>query len=98
VDENGTDRMPELLYADTSYYDQAEIGNEVLLTYAKPAVTDQSRTLMLHSKGFYKILRNPQGTPQFEALREFRKAGRLPVYSREQYVKTISDQSLSITH
>jgi hypothetical protein len=98
VDENGTDRMPELLYADTSYYDQAEIGNEVLLTYAKPAVTDQSRTLLLHSKGFYKILRNPQGTPQFEALREFRKAGRLPVYSREQYVKTISDQSLSITH
>jgi hypothetical protein len=90
-DEKGIDRKQELIVADTSYYDQEIIGNEVHLTFEKPANKDQSRTLLLHSKGYYKILRNPQGKPQIEVLREFRNPGRLPVYSREQYVKTISD-------
>ncbi|HLO60141.1 MAG TPA: hypothetical protein VK179_15435 [Bacteroidales bacterium] len=98
TDENGIDRKQALSVADTNYYDQEIIGNEVNLTFEKPAKANQARTLLLHSKGYYKILRNPQGKPQTEALREFRKADRLPGYSHQLYLKTISDQSLSLTH
>jgi hypothetical protein len=97
TDEKGNDKRTVLTKADHQYYDQEEIGNEVLLTFEKPANSDLSRTFLLHTSGYYKILRDQQGKPQMQILSEFRVPGRFPGYSKELFLKTMDDFELSAT-
>jgi hypothetical protein len=97
TDEKGNDKRTVLAEVDHQYYNQEEIGNEVLLTFEKPANSNQSRTLLLHTSGYYKILKDQQGKPQMQILSEFRIPGRFPGYSKELFLKTMDDFKLSAT-
>jgi len=92
TDENGTDKTSLLMSADQGYYDQEEVGNEVILSFEKPSLSGKSRTIMLHTEGYYSILRDQQGKPQIKALKEFRNPGRFPEYSRQMFDKAMAGQ------
>ncbi len=90
IDENGID-LTEVIASDNgSYYIQPDVGNEATLTFPVTEYADESRTLILHSKGFYKVLREQGGRPDRAALKTFRQPGRLPEYSKELYEQMVS--------
>jgi hypothetical protein len=83
VNENGESTKDELLFDDELYYVQPEIGNEAILTFPVPEMADERRTVFLHSKGYYQILKDSKGIPKVRALREISKEGNFKVYSNE---------------
>jgi hypothetical protein len=85
VDEKGANLTDLLSYADNEYYIQNETGNEALLSFNIPELSENHRTVLLHSKGHYYIMRDQQGKPDRQLLRTFRKPGRFPAYSREMF-------------
>jgi len=97
IDDKGIDIRSKLIADDNEYYIQPEVGDEVILNFAEPASSDKSRTVILHSKGYYLILRDQEGKPNKKALRKFRKEGRFPEYSRELFLDFQSKQRVS-TH
>lgn len=60
---------------DQKYYTQPTMDNQAVVTFNLPDLTDQSRTVILHSKGWYEIIRNPVGKPDVEKLKAFRNPG-----------------------
>lgn len=89
IDENGADVSDAIRYDDQVYYVQPEIGNEAILSFEVPEFTDESRTVILHSKGYYKILRDLEGRADWKNLRTFRQPGRMPQFSKELYEEMI---------
>jgi hypothetical protein len=92
VDEKEKDVSREISANDNLYYIQPEVGNEATLTFPVPEFRDETRTVILHSKGFYKIIRENTGKPDRATLKTFRQPGRLPQYSKELY-----EQLMNIT-
>lgn len=82
TDENDRDVRPALLHDDEQYYNQPEIGNMADLVFTAPEQS-ASRTIVLHSKGYYEILSNSEGAPQLKALQKIRKPGNFNSYSNE---------------
>ena len=82
TDEKNIDLSGLLNSADNKYYIQREIGNESLLTYTLPEWSEDARTLILHTRGYYHIQRKQTGKPDRQFLRSFRKPGRFPTFSR----------------
>lgn len=72
VDETGKDVARLLREDDALYYVQPDVGNQAVVTFDLPDSTSPHHTLLLHSKGWYRILRNPGGIPDKEGLRAFR--------------------------
>ncbi len=68
---------------DNKYYNQVNIGDEALVHFQFPESTSEQSTLYLHSKGWYEILRDPQGTPDREYLETFREPGRFNRFVNE---------------
>jgi len=84
-DENGFDVRPELITDDQHYYIQPETGNEATITFPVPELTDQARTVILESKGYYHIIREQQGRARMMEIMSFREPGRFPLFSKELY-------------
>lgn len=87
IDENGIDVLEAIKTDDRLYYTQPMIGNEATLTFSAPELTDEGRTIILHSKGYYKILRDQQGRADWKSLKTFREPGRMQQFSKELYEK-----------
>jgi len=85
IDENKVDVKLKLLNDDQSYYTQTKIGNEANLTFPAQELTDESRTVILESKGYYHIIREQQGRAKMIEIMSFREPGRMPLFSRELY-------------
>ncbi len=83
TDETGKDVSLLLNSDDNQYYIQAEKGNAADIRFPVPEMTDESRSLFLHSKGYYKILRDPRGLPDSRKLQELKEGDGLPQYSLE---------------
>jgi hypothetical protein len=94
LDENGTDLTDFLNYSDKDYYIQKNIGNEALLTFDIPELSEQQRTIILHTKGYYRILKDQHGKADKKLLKSFRNPGRMPAYSLEIFHKLQVDHSL----
>jgi len=87
IDELGNDISDAIRSDDHVYYIQPEIGNEAVLRFSAPAFSDSRRTVILHSKGFYTILRDQDGRADWNTIRTFRQPGRMPQFSKELYHK-----------
>ena len=86
--ENAVDgknqNVKDLLIADDSlYYIQTDIGDAVELQFRVPAIKGMQRSLFLHSKGHYKIIREQTGRPDMRTLRSLDRGNGLPQYSIE---------------
>lgn len=85
IDEEGNDVSEAIRYDDNLYYVQPEIGNAAILSFPVPELTNESRTIILHSKGYYKVIREYTGIADRKTLRTFREPGRMPMFSKELY-------------
>ena len=83
VDNKSMDIKSTLLKDDNEYYVQQDIGDEAILNFKVPDITDESQTVFLHSKGYYIILRDLEGKANKKVLKGFRKKGRFSEYSIE---------------
>ena len=95
VTETGESTKAALLFDDDSYYVQPEIGNEAILTFPVPEQLGEERTIYLHSKGYYQILKDSKGIPKVKALREISKEGNFNVYSNELMQAMLKEYMLS---
>jgi hypothetical protein len=78
------DDVKDLLIADDSlYYIQPDIGDVVEMTFKVPASKGMQRSVFLHSKGHYKIIRDQTGAPDLKTLRSLNSENGLPQYSLE---------------
>ena len=86
--ENQKDVSGLLAKDDTKYYTQPAMTNMAVVTFDLPKATDQNRTVILHSKGWYQVLRNPDGKPDVDQLKKFKEPGRFNQFVNEQ-IKTM---------
>jgi hypothetical protein len=83
VDHTGTDISHLVAGDDDLYYIQPEVGDEATLSFPLPPLEGEDRSLILHSKGHYHILREPTGRPQVRSLRTFRESGQFNRFTNE---------------
>jgi hypothetical protein len=68
-DESGRNVLPELSRIDDSYYQMPERGNHAYVTFpAPPLRTGMTRTVFLHTRGYYRLHLDPQGEPKTALL------------------------------
>ncbi len=85
LDHRGDDVSRLIAVDDELYLDQPEIGDETVLVWPVPApAAGLSRTVVLHSKGHYEILREFTGRPDREYLSTFREPGAFIRFSSER--------------
>jgi hypothetical protein len=81
IDQNGKDVRKKMQADDRRYYIQPEVGDMAVVNFALPSLSaSDTRTMFLHSKGWYEILRNPSGDPDKEFVEKFREPGQLNRY------------------
>lgn len=97
IGQNGEDRTAALRNDDGLYYSQPNIGDEALIRYAMPMqAPGTQRSLLLHAKGHYEILREPvEGKPNLLYLQQFSRPGALPKYSRERWHELMRPEVLT---
>lgn len=84
-DQRGRDLIAALSAQDGRYYDQPDVGDEAILTFAIPeAPAGTAQSAFLASRGYYDILRKPEGKPQVASLKRFRSPGTLSRFSAER--------------
>jgi hypothetical protein len=84
-DQDGRDLRVPLSAADGKRYDQPRVGDQAWLRFAVPsAPAGQEQSAFLASRGYYDILRTPQGRPRMAKLKGFREPGALPRFSAER--------------
>jgi len=88
MDQNSIDVSHELRYDDDQYYHQPNIGDQAFLTFDVPEqIEGTKRSVILHSKGHYEILRDAEGTPDLVYLSSFKKPGTFSQFSRERFLE-----------
>ena len=84
IDNNGIDIRAALTSDDDDYYTMPQTGDQAVLAFTAPASRpDCARSFILHSKGYYRMLKDYSGQPDLAFLRQFSRPGRLGLYSRE---------------
>jgi len=70
-DEAGRDVRTLLNRHDGKYYEMPRIGNHAALRFhAPPPSAGMTRTVFLHSRGYYNLHLDPQGAPQTTILEQ----------------------------
>ena len=88
VDQDGKNVKQSLINTDKKYFTQPRVGDTALLQYpAPPQKEGWSRTVFLHSRGHYKIIRHATGKPDREHLARLRETGNFGRFSREQLLE-----------
>ncbi|MBW6497141.1 MAG: hypothetical protein K0B09_02005 [Bacteroidales bacterium] len=83
INQLGGDVTHLLAADDDLYYVQPEIGDEAVVKFVLPAMTDESRSIILHSKGHYQVIREPSGRPDRQYLQSFREPGQFNRFTIE---------------
>jgi len=82
------DIKDKLLEDDKEYYTQPNIGDEAVLTFKLPSPGINKRSIVLHTKGYYQILREPSGKPNVTYLKSFSQPGQFNKFCNE-YIESI---------
>jgi hypothetical protein len=90
IDHTGEDISQLLAGDDGLYYVQPLVGDEAMMNFRLPPLAGEERSLILHSKGHYHILREPAGRPQLSSLRTFREPGRFNRFVND-YMLSVAD-------
>jgi len=89
ITQTGADMTGALSTDDGQYYSQPEIGDVAEVRYSvPPQAAGTERSLILHAKGHYEILRDPvHKTPNLRTLKRFQKPNALANYSRALWLQ-----------
>lgn len=86
-DQHETDIKGLLSGDDDLYYEQPSMGDAALLTFPAATVPDGCvRSVFLHTKGFYEILKHGEGKPDMAYLKSFREPGQFIRFSKERFM------------
>jgi hypothetical protein len=83
TNNNGNDVKNLLVQSDSLYYIQPEIGDEATITFDSPELKNTKRTVVLHSRGHYQILKKLNNIPDKKYLNSFKQAGSLNRFAEE---------------
>jgi hypothetical protein len=91
VDRDGINVLPALASVDRKYYEMPGMGDSADMSFATPPVRAGSeRTLILHSRGYYKLHIAETGEPDKATLRAFDKVpGSVVRFAAEQYNQSL---------
>jgi len=89
IDQAGTNKLEQVSSRDKEYAVLKEVGDEITITFPAPSLQDSSRSVFLHTSGYYTILRDLSGKADKNKLDSFRHPGRFPRFSKEEYEKGI---------
>jgi hypothetical protein len=68
-DSDGLDRLAQIAANDDSYYEMTNIGNRGYISFnAPPLRPDMKRTVILHTRGYYKLHLDSKGQPNQDLL------------------------------
>jgi len=87
VNEAGEDVSGVMKADDKQYYIQPETKNFAEVTFSLPELKAGERSLFLHSKGWYEILIDPQGKPDWKYIKAFREPGRFNQFVAEKFLQ-----------
>jgi hypothetical protein len=82
-DEDSGDVTRLLAGNDKLYFTQHPNQNSTEIVFDLPGMTHEGRTLFLHSKGWYEVLRNPSGKADRKYLETFRQKGTFNRFTNE---------------
>ncbi|WP_157831520.1 hypothetical protein [Confluentibacter flavum] len=86
LDQNGNDVTALLAKADQNYFAQANIGDEVVISFPTTGPKEgQSQTVILKNRGYYNYIRDYSGIPDFEALKSFKEDNAFTKYAEKSY-------------
>lgn len=96
--QDGHDMASVLARDDDQYYSQPNVGDEAMVHYPVPAQAPGTvRSLLLHAKGHYEILRDPvPGKPSLFYLYHFQEADALPTYSRLRWREVMEGRGMEV--
>ena len=75
ITEENKDVAGLLKQDDANYYTQPLTTNQAVVTFDLPQLANQSRTIILHTKGWYQILHNPEGEMDMQRLLKLKAPG-----------------------
>lgn len=88
LDENRKNVSDLLLYDDNRYLIQPDENNITNITFPFPAgLSGMTRSVFLHSKGNYEILRETKGKPDMAYLKRFIEPGAFTRFSKEHFLE-----------
>lgn len=87
INEDQKDVAGLLNKDDGKYYTQPSMDNKAVLNFDLPKSTGLSRTVILHSKGWYEVILNPAGRPDTDKLKAFRQPGHFNRFVNERMMK-----------
>ncbi len=88
TDENGKDVRLLIAKDDDKYLVQPLSVNKTDLTFISPeSVIGMERSVFLHSKGHYEILRETKGKPDIAYLKTFLEPGAFIKFSKDYYLE-----------
>jgi hypothetical protein len=85
ITESGEDVSGLLGTDDKQYYIQPETNNFAEITFSLPPDNNGKRSVFLHSKGWYEILIEPHGKPDWKYIKAFREPGRFNRFVNEKF-------------
>ena len=86
ISHDAKDLTKLLQSSDNKYFTMPQIGNYAIMNFAIPEPHQNcDRTVFLHSRGHYEVIRKPTGKPNVQYLESFRQPGMMGQYSRELY-------------
>lgn len=99
TDELNKNILPELQKEDGVYLAQPDIGNMATMVYnINPLYNEaQTRTYILHSKGYYEHLRDFKTKPDIHFLNQFKVPGAFPLFGMQLYKKITADNFNSLS-
>lgn len=86
IDQDSADVVNLILKDDTEYFVQPEIGDVAEIVFRVPETrTNSSRSVFLHSKGYYTILPDDAQSKSMVYLNRFNKPGSFTRFVRKNY-------------
>ncbi|MDH5608117.1 MAG: hypothetical protein OEY56_01450 [Cyclobacteriaceae bacterium] len=83
---DGSDHLAALQYVDHQYMEHLRKGDHTIVHFEpKGREKGLSRTLILHSNGYYRSNLHYEGRPQVREILKFRQPGELSNFSRKLY-------------
>ena len=94
-DDAGRDVRPLLNRNDDQYYEMPRVGNRATLRFRAPtSAAGMTRSVFLHSRGYYKLHLDGQGEPQTTLLEELENvpdaAARLSAARYAEWLRSVN--------
>jgi hypothetical protein len=87
INEQQQDISGLLRNDDENYYTQPGFDNYAEATFSLPPFNGQERSIFLHSKGWYEILIDTHGKPDWKYIMSLKKPGRFNQFVNERFLQ-----------